>query len=159
MPETDKDDDGYQVGYCQPPKQSQFKKGQSGNLKGRRKGSKNLSTLLANELDELIPMKQGGQSKLVTVRKAIHRRLINNALSGSLRAIQLLLQEDEKLEKKRLDRFGTDAEQEAEKERERQLKIIRAMTSEERQQYLNLVRTAEQRAQQGKEANSCKAPS
>ncbi len=30
------DDDAYSVGYCKPPKTSQFKKGQSGNPRGRK---------------------------------------------------------------------------------------------------------------------------
>jgi hypothetical protein len=151
MSASDKDNDDYHVGYGKPPKESQFKKGQSGNLRGRSKGSKNWSTLLTNALDEVISIKEGGQSKLVTVRKAIHKRLINNALSGSLRAIQVVLQEDEKLEKKRLDQFGTDAEL----ERERKMEIVRAMTKEERQQYLEFIKTVEQRIQLRKEANSC----
>lgn len=37
---------GYRVGYGKPPKHSQFKKGASGNPRGRRKGSKNRSTLI-----------------------------------------------------------------------------------------------------------------
>ena len=38
------------VGYGNPPKESRFKKGQSGNQRGRPKGSKNLKTDLAEEL-------------------------------------------------------------------------------------------------------------
>ena len=33
--------DDYEVGYGKPPKDKQFKKGQSGNPKGRTKGTKN----------------------------------------------------------------------------------------------------------------------
>jgi len=38
------------VGYGNPPKESRFKKGQSGNRRGRPKGSKNLKTDLTEEL-------------------------------------------------------------------------------------------------------------
>jgi hypothetical protein len=37
---------GYRVGYGKPPKHSKFKKGVSGNPRGRRPGSRNRSTLI-----------------------------------------------------------------------------------------------------------------
>lgn len=36
----------YAVGKRKPPQHSRFKKGQSGNPSGRRKGTKNLATLV-----------------------------------------------------------------------------------------------------------------
>lgn len=38
-----------------PPKEHQFKKGESGNPNGRPKGSKNISTIIKNLLDEQAP--------------------------------------------------------------------------------------------------------
>ena len=43
--------DEYEVGYGKPPKDSQFKKGESGNKRGRPKGVKNLKT----EVDAPLP--------------------------------------------------------------------------------------------------------
>ena len=37
-------ENGYEVGYGRPPKDSQFRPGQSGNPAGRRKGVRNLMT-------------------------------------------------------------------------------------------------------------------
>ena len=44
----------YEVGYRKPPKHTRFKPGQSGNLRGRPKGTKNLKTDLMEELGEKI---------------------------------------------------------------------------------------------------------
>ena len=46
----DEADDEYDVGYKKPPKRTQFKPGQSGNPRGRPKGTKNLKTDLAEAL-------------------------------------------------------------------------------------------------------------
>ena len=45
--------DDEKVGYRRPPKKSRFKPGQSGNPKGRPKGTKNLKRDLIEELQEL----------------------------------------------------------------------------------------------------------
>ena len=42
----------YKVGYGKPPKQTQFKKGVSGNPSGRPKGSLNMATVLQRTLSE-----------------------------------------------------------------------------------------------------------
>ena len=42
------------AGYCNPPEHSRFKKGQSGNVRGRPPGSLNLATVLARTLREKI---------------------------------------------------------------------------------------------------------
>jgi len=131
-------DDGYRVGYGKPPRESQFKKGQSGNSRGRRKGSKNSGTLLTNELDEVLSIKEGGRSKVITKRAAIYKHMVNKAVSGDIRAIRLILEGVEKLEMQYPERFAADAEL----ERQRQKKLIKAMTIDERRQYLDMIRTA-----------------
>ena len=50
MPSDNKSD--YAVGYGKPPRQTRFRKGQSGNPRGRSPGAKNLKTLLNDALNE-----------------------------------------------------------------------------------------------------------
>ena len=42
----------YEVGYGKPPRHTRFKRGRSGNPRGRHPGSRNLSTVLSEALNE-----------------------------------------------------------------------------------------------------------
>ena len=44
--------DNYEIGYGKPPRHAGFKKGQSGNPRGRPPGAKNLTMLLNDALNE-----------------------------------------------------------------------------------------------------------
>ncbi|MEQ8903426.1 MAG: DUF5681 domain-containing protein [Roseovarius sp.] len=81
MTTNDKDHD-YDVGYGKPPKHSQFQKGQSGNPKGRPKGSKNISTILKEQLYRKVTITENGRHKQITVIDAIFRRVSKSALEG-----------------------------------------------------------------------------
>lgn len=59
------------VGYANPPASHQFKKGKSGNPKGRPKGSKNLSTMIEETLFSKVSIREGGTSRQVTLVEAI----------------------------------------------------------------------------------------
>jgi hypothetical protein len=50
----------YDVGYRKPPREHQFKPGQSGNPKGRPRGSKSFTTLLVEELGTKITIQENG---------------------------------------------------------------------------------------------------
>jgi Family of unknown function (DUF5681) len=78
------------VGYSSPPVNTRFKKGQSGNPKGRPKGSFNLSRLFIKTLREKVIINENGKRKKVTKLEAALKQLVNKAASGDLRAINHL---------------------------------------------------------------------
>src|SRR5271156_317311 len=82
------DDD---VGYRRPPRATRFKPGQSGNPKSRPKGSANLATDLAAELNEQITVREGGQARRLTKQRALIKSLTARALQGDVRATTALL--------------------------------------------------------------------
>lgn len=80
------------IGRGHPPRAHQFKPGQSGNPKGRRKGCKNEKTLLIELLDETkLSLRVSGRVKKISVREAILRRVIEDAMKGNLKSAQFLL--------------------------------------------------------------------
>jgi hypothetical protein len=87
---TPKDRD-YAVGYGKPPGATRFQKGQSGNPTGRRRGSRDLSTILEEELEQRVVIRENGKQKTITKRRASMKQLVNKAASGDHRALQLLI--------------------------------------------------------------------
>ena len=83
--------DDYDVGYGKPPVHSQFKLGQSGNSKGRPKGSKNLKTDLQEELDEFVELKEAGNTITVRKRRAMIKSHVNKAMKGDARSANIII--------------------------------------------------------------------
>jgi hypothetical protein len=81
----------YEVGYGKPPKDTRFKPGQSGNPRGRPKGTKNLKTDLMEELSEKILVREGDCARQVSKQRAMLKALLTRALKGDVRAANLLL--------------------------------------------------------------------
>ena len=84
--------DDYDVGFGKPPKDTQFRKGRSGNPKGRPKGTKNLKTDLMEELQELISIREGNTRKTISKQRALVKSLIAKAVHGDPRAANAVLQ-------------------------------------------------------------------
>jgi hypothetical protein len=75
------------VGYKHPPKDYQFRPGQSGNPAGRPKGVRSFGADMRDELAELIPYGNGDQKVLITKQRALVKNLIADALAGDARAL------------------------------------------------------------------------
>jgi hypothetical protein len=86
----DDDNKPYRVGFGKPPKPSQFRKGLSGNPKGRPKGSRNLVTVLERTLKEKVVINENGVRRTVTKLVAAVKQLVNQAASGDLAAMRQL---------------------------------------------------------------------
>ena len=101
-------DKKYDVGYGKPPIKGQFKPGQSGNPKGRPKGIKNLSTDLEEELNQTVLVTESGQQTKTTKQRAMIKTLFAKAMSGDVRASDVLIKLILGLEHSRIESGKTD---------------------------------------------------
>jgi hypothetical protein len=81
----------YRVGYGKPPKQSRFTKGRSGNPRGRPKGSRNLATMIIEELTRTVSVVENGKrTKVPKIRVAV-RQALNRAMAGDFKALHQII--------------------------------------------------------------------
>jgi hypothetical protein len=81
----------YEVGRGKPPRHSRYKKGQSGNPKGRPRGSENHYSMLMKVLSERVVVTVKGRRRTITKLQAVLMQTVNQAASGDYRHTQLLL--------------------------------------------------------------------
>jgi len=87
-------DDQYEVGKGRPPKSTRWNKGQSGNPSARKKKRRTLSDELADLLDEEVETVVDGEASVMTVRRVIARAIAVKAMKGELRAVTLVVAND-----------------------------------------------------------------
>ncbi len=83
----------YSVGYGKPPKSTTFKKGKSGNPKGRPKGARSFKTALQHELESAMVIKEQGKKRKVSRMEVLAKRLVTDALNGNPKALTELLRQ------------------------------------------------------------------
>lgn len=80
----------YQIGRGKPPERHQFKKGESGNPRGRPKGRRSLSSVIQATLRERVVITVNGRKRSVSKLEAAVGSLVTNAMSGDVRALHTL---------------------------------------------------------------------
>ena len=74
-----------------PPVNTRFKPGESGNPRGRPKGRKNLETVIEKELAKRVTVTENGRTRKVTKREVIVQRLVHDSMKGQHKATDLVL--------------------------------------------------------------------
>jgi hypothetical protein len=89
-PLSDPSDPEYRVGPGRPPKEYQFKPGQSGNPKGARRNPRSiapdLKALFERALNRKVTLRQGEQEKIITKAAAGIEQLANQFAKGDRHA-------------------------------------------------------------------------
>lgn len=86
-----KGDEPYAVGYGKPPADTRFKAGQSGNPKGRQKGTKSFKATVGAILNETIKVQTPQGTKRITKLEALVHTSLNSALKGDAKAADQVL--------------------------------------------------------------------
>lgn len=91
----------YEVGYAKPPKERQYRPGQSGNPYGRPLGAKNrpkidqdalsLREIILAQANREIAIQEGGKTKKIPAKEVIIRATIAAAAKGDTRAQKTVL--------------------------------------------------------------------
>src|SRR6185312_3226289 len=81
----------YDVGYGRPPRQTQFKKGQSGNPRGRPKDRQSLTARIMAVLNEKVAVVENRRRKRISKIELAVKQQMNKAAAGDPRAFRELM--------------------------------------------------------------------
>ena len=88
--------DSYEVGYGKPPKDTQFKKGSSGNPKGRPKKVRDFDLELLRQSRATIVVNVNGRPRRMSKHEAVSIQLAKQSHRGDLRALRAYVGRHEK---------------------------------------------------------------
>lgn len=153
-------DSDEQLGYGRPPPWTQFRKGQSGNPKGRPKKKRDVEVapmgrqaeILRKEIDRKITITEGGEAREISIQEAITKAQTAQALKGSPLAQREIVN--------RIDRLEADEElkRQAREEAEREAYIEKVQSDEHVFQYMVAVKQSQAKAWAEAKANGKKEP-
>lgn len=128
-------DDAYSVGYKRPPLATRFKKGKSGNPKGRPKHKTSVAAILRDTLFKPVRVRDADRVRSIPKIEAIIEVNVNKALKGDLRTFAKIMEMANKLGI--ADTFVSEQEKaEIKKAREEAFQQIGALLDEAARQRL-----------------------
>lgn len=90
----------YTVGFSKPPVSTRFKKGVSGNPRGRPKAAqRKAGALITNVLNRKIEVVEGGKVRRVSIMEAIVMQLARRAAKGDVPSARMLRKLEKYVEK------------------------------------------------------------
>jgi hypothetical protein len=81
-----KTSNSYEVGYGKPPWNTQFKKGVSGNPKGRPRKALDFDHALLRESRAYVTINENGRPRRISKHDLVIKQLLNKAISGNIPA-------------------------------------------------------------------------
>jgi hypothetical protein len=87
--EDNSDSSAYEVGYGKPPKTTQFKKGASGNPKGRPKPTSAPRDAFKTVFNEPVKVTLAGKTRLISGTEAVFWQLKKQVMAGNLGAFRI----------------------------------------------------------------------
>jgi hypothetical protein len=89
---SENDTSAYEVGYKRPPKKTQFKPGQSGNLNGRPKRKLTLLEIIEKALDKRVNVTEKGRKVSKTLREVCGAQVATAMAKGDIKSVKLYLE-------------------------------------------------------------------
>jgi hypothetical protein len=79
------------IGYRRPPKEHQFKAGESGNLHGRPKARRSFKSMVQKELRKKEKIKENGKTRNIAMSEILIKTLVHKATMGDTQAMDIIL--------------------------------------------------------------------